>query len=224
MATAPANSANGQLPTPASAPVGPEVELFRRAQGGDRGAFGQLAIRTQGRLYNAILRIIGDRDEARELTQETFVKALTAIDTFRGQSQPYTWLFRIGVNLAISQIRRDSRRRTFSLDVPRPGRAGSDQERGLADRMSREQPLPSAELERKETQQRVLTALGSLEPEVRALLVMRDIDGLDYEQMAEALEVPLGTLKSRIFRARLALREALEEAEANANHEKGRRA
>ena len=81
-----------------------DAELFRRAQSGDRGAFGQIVLLFQDRLYNAILRMVGDPDEARELTQETFTRALVKIESFRGESGPYTWLFRIAVNLSISQL------------------------------------------------------------------------------------------------------------------------
>jgi RNA polymerase sigma-70 factor (ECF subfamily) len=186
-----------------------EADLFRRAQTGDRGAFGQLAIRLQDRLYNAILRVVGDRDEARELTQETFVKALVKIESFRGESQPYTWLFRIGVNLAISHLRKVQRRRTFSLDAPSRGRGTDDQASALIDRLSRDQAGPGDAMERQETSKQVLAAMGNLDAECRAILVMRDVEGMDYQQMAEVLSVPLGTLKSRLFRARLALREQL---------------
>ncbi len=197
------------LRIPPKADESRDVDLFRRSQTGDRGAFGQLAIRLQDRLYNAILRIVGDREEARELTQETFLKALNSIDSFRGEAQPYTWLFRIGVNLAISQIRKNQRRRTFSLDATFPNRAGDGQASALVDRLSRDQASPSDAMEKREKQQLVLIALGKLDVEYRAILVMRDIDGMDYQQMADALNLPLGTLKSRLFRARLSLREQL---------------
>ena len=196
-----------------------EAELFRQAQAGDRGAFGQVAIGCQDRLYNALLRIVGDRDEARELAQETFVHALAKIDSFRGDSQPYTWLFRIGMNLAISHIRKVRRVRVFSLDRPGDprrssrydsnGYAGDAQASGLVDRLRRGQPPPSAGMEQRETAQQVLTALGKLDVEYRAILVMRDIDDLPYQDMADQLNLPLGTLKSRLFRARRALREEL---------------
>ena len=185
-----------------------ELELFRRAQTGDRGAFGQLAIRTQDRLYNAIVRVVGDREEARDLMQETFVKALSKIEGFRGESQPFTWVFRIGVNLAISHLRKVRRRRTFSLNATISG--SDDQASGLIDRIaSRDDTQPGDAMERAETQQQVLTALGALDAEYRAILVMRDIEGMDYQSMADVLTIPLGTLKSKLFRARLALREQI---------------
>ncbi|MGB7156584.1 MAG: sigma-70 family RNA polymerase sigma factor [Tepidisphaeraceae bacterium] len=192
-------------------------DLFRKAQAGDRGAYGQIAIRYQHRLFNAIVRMIGDREEARELTQETLVRGLSKIDGFRGESQPYTWLFRIAVNLSISRLRKVSRRRTFSLDAPsrgngRPG-YDDDQAAGLIERVrSRDQDAgPAEQAEHRERNEQVVAALGRLDAEYRAVLVMRDIEGFDYQQMADVLGLPLGTLKSRLFRARLALRDELKE-------------
>lgn len=193
-----------------------DVELFRKAQLGDRGAFGQIVLLFQDRIYNGILRLVGNPDEARELTQETFTRALVKIDSFRGHAGPYTWLFRIAVNLAISQLRKVQRRRTFSLDQPTGRDNGQatkrdDQAAGLAERIAEQKtPTPAQSVEDRERNEQVLAALGRLDAEYRAVLVMRDIEGFDYEQMAQVLDLPLGTLKSRLFRARLALRDELK--------------
>jgi RNA polymerase sigma-70 factor (ECF subfamily) len=197
-----------------------EIDLLRKAQQGDRASYGELVVAYQDRLYNAVLRLVGDFDEARELTQEAFTRGLMKLDSFRGDASPYTWLFRIAVNLAISHLRKVQRHRVFSLDAPpRNGngrqRDRDDQASGLADRVSRDgtgrstSALPPEDLERKELHGQVLTALGRLDAEYRAVLVMRDIEGFDYQQMADILGLPLGTLKSRLFRARLALRDEL---------------
>jgi hypothetical protein len=98
-----------------------EADLLRRAQFGDRAAFGQIVLRFQDRLYNSILRLVGDVEEARDLTQETFTRALVKIESFRGEAGPYTWLFRIAVNLAISQLRKVQKHRVFSLDAASGG-------------------------------------------------------------------------------------------------------
>ena len=194
----------------------PDIALLQKAQAGDRGAYGQVVLLYQDRLYNAVLRLVGDREEARELTQEAFMRGLMKIDSFRGDASPYTWLFRIAVNLAISHLRKTSRFRVFSLDRPGGGKGGrhgdDDQASGLLDRVARERPdsAPPAKLEGRERDQAVLTALGRLDAEYRAVLVMRDIEGFDYQQMADVLGLPLGTLKSRLFRARLALRDELK--------------
>lgn len=193
------------------------VDWMHQAREGDRAAYGQVVRACQDRLYNAVLRLVGDREEAQELTQEAFTRGLMKIESFRGDSGPYTWLFRIAMNLAISQLRKVRRHRVFSLD--RPSNAGGsrrpaesdDQAAGLVDRMARDPAdSPPEQLEKRERHQQVLAALGRLEDEYRAVLVMRDIEGFDYRQMAEILDMPLGTLKSRLFRARLALREQLK--------------
>ncbi len=198
------------FPVEPSASSGREAQWLRKAQAGDRSAYGQVVLAYQDRLFNAVLRLVGNADEARELTQEAFTRGLMKIESFRGDSSPYTWLFRIAVNLAISQLRKVQRHRTFSLDGSSNG-VGSDPDRGSrADGLSRsdDEPPPQA-LERQERHQQVLSALGRLDAEYRAVLVMRDIEGFDYQQMAEVLGMPLGTLKSRLFRARLALRDEL---------------
>jgi RNA polymerase sigma-70 factor (ECF subfamily) len=197
------------------AAVARELELIRKAKGGDRGAYGRLVVTYQDRLYNAILRIVGDHEEARELAQETFTRGLDKLDGFRGDASPYTWLFRIATNLAISRLRKVQRHRTFSLDAgplvsQRAEPNSPDQASSLIDRMSGESSSrPDDELEKKERNQKVLEALGRLDVEYRAVLVMRDIEEFDYQQMADVLGLPLGTLKSRLFRARLALRDEL---------------
>src|SRR5688572_26488266 len=206
----------GARPNGASTGLRPDVALLQKAQAGDRGAYGQLVVLYQDRLYNAVLRLVGDREEARELTQEAFTRGLEKINSFRGDASPYTWLFRIAVNLAISQLRKVQRNRVFSLDRPgyngngRHGAAADDQASGLLDRVAQDRsPQPSERAENKERDEEVLAALGRLDAEYRAVLVMRDIEGFDYQQMADVLGLPLGTLKSRLFRARLALRDEL---------------
>ena len=195
-----------------------ELDLLLRAQRGDRPAYGQLVQAYQDRLYNAVLRLIGDREEARELTQEAFTRGLVKIDSFRGDAAPYTWLFRIAVNLAISRIRKVQRHRVFSLswsgrngNGQHCGNGSEDQASSLMDRLAHNSAQPHEELERREQGEQVVAALGRLDAEYRAVLVMRDIEGFDYQQMADILGLPLGTLKSRLFRARLALRDELKD-------------
>jgi RNA polymerase sigma-70 factor (ECF subfamily) len=148
---------------------------------------------------------------------------LVKIDSFRGEAQPYTWLFRIALNLAISQLRKTHRRRTFTIGTgdssgsngrASSGRAGSnsdDQAAGLLDRVAQDRGAvdPAEQVEHRERNEQVVAALGRLDAEYRAILVMRDVEGFDYQQMADVLNLPLGTLKSRLFRARIALRDEL---------------
>jgi RNA polymerase sigma-70 factor (ECF subfamily) len=158
--------------------------------------------------------MVGDPEDARELTQEAFTRALDRLETFRGESGPYTWLFRSAMNLAISRLRQDQRRRTFSLDAGTGGngkyRDTSGQASSLMDRVAADaKESPSARLERRERDQQVLAAMGRIDADYRAVLIMRDVEGFDYQQMADVLGLPLGTLKSRLFRARVALRDEL---------------
>jgi len=205
----PGNSSSG----PPDADAVKTAALIKKARSGDRTAYGQIVQLYQDRLFNGLLRMVGDPEEARELMQETFARGLEKIDTFRGDASPYTWLFRIGINLAISQLRRDERRRTFSLDGFSASNNGSmhegDQAAGLAGQIASRGDQPSHAMERREKHQIVLDALGRIDPEYRALLIMRDVEGFAYQQMSDALNVPLGTLKSRLFRARIALRDEL---------------
>jgi RNA polymerase sigma-70 factor (ECF subfamily) len=194
-----------------------DAELLTRAKAGDRAAFGQIVLKYQDRLYNAVLRLVGDPEEARELAQETFARGLAKLDTYRGDAAPYTWLFRIATNLAISQLRKVQRHRTFSLDGTGGVGGGQsngrspprDQAAGLAERLRAGGAGPAERVENRERDEMVVAALGRLDAEYRAVLVMRDIEGFDYQQMADVLGLPLGTLKSRLFRARLALRDEL---------------
>ena len=101
-----------------AAPDTTELDLIKKAQHGDRGAYGRLVGLYQDRLYNALLRMVGEPDEARDLAQETFTRGLDKLDGFRGDASPYTWLFRIATNLSISRLRKVQRHRTFSLDSP----------------------------------------------------------------------------------------------------------
>jgi RNA polymerase sigma-70 factor (ECF subfamily) len=165
----------------------------------------------QDRLFNAVVRLVGDRDEAAELTQEAFTHGLAALDSFRGESGPYTWLFRIALNLSISQLRKVQRRRTFSLDRPSTNNnRHGDQAASLIDHVRQTSAGPSEIVEGRERAEQVVAALGRVDPEYRAVLIMRDIEGFDYQQMADVLGLPLGTLKSRLFRARIALRDELK--------------
>lgn len=179
--------------------------LFDAARQGDRSAFGHLVQIYQDRLYNGVLRLVGDHDEAKELVQEALLKALQNISTHRGESGAYTWMFRIALNLAISRMRQVRRHRTFSLNA-----RSYANDRSAAERLADERtPAPGDRLDQRERDALVLAAVGRLDVEYRALIVLRDLEGFDYKQMADLLDLPLGTLKSRLFRARLALREEL---------------
>jgi RNA polymerase sigma-70 factor (ECF subfamily) len=165
---------------------------------GDTSAFGQLVEQYQDRLYNAILRVLGSAEDARDVVQDAFVQAFLKLETFRGSSAFYTWLYRIAFNLAMSHARR--RRPTASLDEAKAGYGGEPVDG---------QPAPDADVLGREQVELVHAALARLGAEHRQILVLREIEGCRYEQIAEILDVPVGTVRSRLFRARLLLRDEL---------------
>jgi RNA polymerase sigma-70 factor, ECF subfamily len=175
-----------------------DAALIAATLAGDSAAFGRLVGLYQDRLYNSLLRVTGSAEDAGDIVQDTFVQAYVKLDSFRGASAFYTWLYRIAFNLAMSHRRRE--RITVSLDGMKEN-LGSQPLDG--------QPSPAAQIERNEQIEMVHAALAELSDEYRAILVLREIDGYRYEEIAEILELPIGTVRSRLFRARLQLRDQL---------------
>lgn len=173
---------------------------------GDTEAFGLLVRRYQDRLYHTVYRLVENAEDALDVVQEAFINAYQSLDSFKGDSLFFTWLYRIAVNSAISLRRK--RRVVLSIDGLREGEPGADP----AD--PSEITQPGHGLEQKEQERRIKRALARLSPEHRAVLVMKDMEGQKYEAMAEVLQVPIGTIRSRLHRARLELRELLEQEES----------
>jgi RNA polymerase sigma-70 factor (ECF subfamily) len=174
--------------------------LIAECLGGRRDAFGELVYRYQGRLYNAAARLVDHPEDAADVVQDAFLNAYQSLHTFKGESEFFTWLYRIAFNTAISFKRR--KRATVSLDV-----AGADAAREPDD--PSEYVRPGATLERGEEEKQLHDALGRLSHEHRDVLVLKDIEGMKYEEIADILGVPVGTIRSRLHRARLELRELL---------------
>ncbi|NLX99131.1 MAG: sigma-70 family RNA polymerase sigma factor [Rhodopirellula sp.] len=177
-----------------------DSQLIAETLAGDTAAFGQLVEQYQDRLYNTILRIVGGREDARDIVQEAFVQAFLKLDTFQQNSAFYTWLYRIAFNVAASHRRR--RRPSVSVDYVH-------QTTGQQPVDSR--PGPEHRMEEAERRQQVEQAIAALSEEHRAVLVLREIDGCCYETISEMLGLPIGTVRSRLHRARLQLREQLRE-------------
>ncbi|NIM66637.1 MAG: sigma-70 family RNA polymerase sigma factor [Armatimonadetes bacterium] len=159
------------------------------------------------KIFNLILRLVGDYEEATDLTSDTFVQALRGLPKFRRQSQPYTWLYRIAVNLCKNHFRRKAHRArffAFSLDQ---GRESDGEESTPEIEDCRYEP--GRVLEERELQREVEKAIGALAPDLRMAVVLRDFQGLSYQEMAEILDCSLEAIKSRLFRARAALRKSL---------------
>ncbi len=184
-----------------------DAALVESVKKGDMHAFGALVAKYQDRIYNMILRMCGQAADAEELAQETFLKALERIGQFRGNSQFYTWLFRIGTNLTLSHRRRGGRIKFHPLDNGDDGQTQADSL--TAAMASRREAPPDARAQAADSDRKISAALEELDEEFRLVVVLREIEEMDYTQIADVLEVPVGTVKSRLHRARLILQEKL---------------
>ena len=180
-----------------------EQELIRRAKGGDQSAFEQLVLDHQNRVFTLAFRMVNDREEAADLAQEAFLKAWQGLPAFQGDSSFGTWLHRLATNVCIDFLRRQKRRKEIEPIV-----SLDDEEAGWAEPADPEQD-PHRQLERAELSRAVARGLEALPDAQRQILVMRELSGLSYQEIGEALDLDLGTVKSRIARARLALRKIL---------------
>lgn len=192
-----------------------ELAIVDRIRSGDSRAWSELIVRYQDRLYAVCLRMVRDRELATDLTQDAFVKVIQGLHSYDGRAKLSTWMIRVTMNVCLSRLRSEKLRRHASLEAmaERP-RGGSEEGSGgltAADQFSqiREQSQDES-VEFHEDRERVLRALSTLDPDQRAVLILCDCRGLPYEQIAEVLGVAVGTVKSRLFRARAALRDAVE--------------
>ena len=182
--------------------------LVVQAQRGDSSAMNTLIIKYQGRIYNAILRICVDVEDASELTQDTFVKVMQNLEKFEARSSFYTWIFRIAVNLTITYCKKNVRLDLRSIDA---GNFQGDGQVRLKEILNDGRTLePARIVEDKEILEFIKKAIIKLDEDQRAVLILRDIEGMNYAQIAQSLDVELGTVKSRLSRARVNLREFLE--------------
>lgn len=186
-----------------------DIILVRQCQRGDSKAMDCLILKYQDRVYNTILKICQNRDDAAELTQDTFVKVLESIQTFSGRSSFYTWLFRVAVNLTLNHCRRRFKASTASLDAANE-RLEKEKERLVSLLADPNGPDPAEIVQQKELAQIVVNLIGQLPQDFRVVLVLRDIEQMSYAHIAEVLEIEIGTVKSRLSRARTLLRDLLE--------------
>lgn len=198
-----------------------DARLSVAARRGDNKALATLIERHQTRVYRMCLRITGNEEAAAEATQDALLRAVRAISTFDDRSQFSTWITRIAINACYSRARSEKLRRHASLDSPIPGfSAGSEAPSSLGNSLPAGEQTPALRVQQSEDRARVLAALALLDVEARTILLLRDGHDLEYDQIAEMLGIAIGTVKSRLFRARVALREAME-GNAGAN-ESGR--
>lgn len=183
-----------------------EQELVERAKKGEEAAFEVLVTDNEKRIYNLCRRLTGNPEDAAELTQEAFLNAWRGLGRFQGESSFSTWLYRLATNACIDFLRREKRRQNLSMTV-----SLDDEEEARQVELPDERYTPEAELERAETRRAVAAGLEKLTPEHRQVLVMREINGLSYAEIGSVLGLEEGTVKSRIARARNALRKVLTE-------------
>ncbi len=176
-----------------------DEELIARVQRGDKKAFDLLVLRYQHKVTNLVSRYIRDHSEALDVTQEAFIKAYRALPKFRGDSAFYTWLYRIAINTAKNYLVAQSRR---------PTNSGIDAE--IAEQIEggdrlKEQATPENQLLKDEIAETVSRAMDELPEDLRTAITLRELEGLSYEEIARAMSCPIGTVRSRIFRAREAI-------------------
>jgi len=181
-----------------------DQQLVERAQRGDKQAFGLLVQKYQRKLARLLSRFIRDPAEVEDVAQEAFIKAYRALPAFRGDSAFYTWLYRIGINTAKNYLMALGRRAPTSTEVDAEEAEGFDEGEQLRDINTPESVLLS-----KEIAQTVNATIEKLPEELRTAIQMREIEGMSYEDIAKAMDCPIGTVRSRIFRAREAVSEQL---------------
>jgi RNA polymerase sigma-70 factor (ECF subfamily) len=196
-------------PREGSAPAGAgveqsDLELVRRAQRGERGAFDLLVLRYQHKVVKLVARLLRDPTEAEDVAQDAFVKAYRALGSFRGDSAFYTWLFRIAVNTARnSMAARQRRPLDYEADL-------GENEQSVVESRMRHSDTPEAAALTDEIHRTVNRAVEALPEDLRTAIVLREIEGLSYEEIAAAMDCPVGTVRSRIFRAREAIDRSLK--------------
>ncbi len=179
-----------------------EPGLVAAAVQGNRDAYGQLVRKYQDRLMTTVYHVVQDRADAEDVVQETFLRAFVHLRTFAGRSAFFTWLTRIALNLAIGEHRRRAR-----IPFRQPAEFSPDEPVDHGD-------LPGDRMMREESASQIQKALAALAPDQRAVLVLRTVEGLNYQEISQVLDLNVGTVRSRLHRARMQLRDLLHSADA----------
>lgn len=186
-----------------------EHVLLEAASRGDGAAYRGLVERYQGRVYSLVYGMVRNREDARDITQDAFVKAYRNLSTFRLESGFYTWLYRIAMNLAIDFVRKRSRREISSFDEGVAARDGDE----IAE--AHNDDGPSRQLERKQLFGKIMDAMELLPEDQRQVILLRELEGMQYREIAEIMGIPEGTVMSRLFYARKKLQKLLSESGAD---------
>jgi RNA polymerase sigma-70 factor (ECF subfamily) len=187
-----------------------DAMLVERTVAGDQKAFELLVIKYQRRIQRLIGRMVRDVDLVEDIAQDTFIRAYRALAQFRGEAQFYTWLYRIAVNTAKKALMELKRNPTVSEHSFRSGQSDEGDETSPLENELISSETPEAVLAGKEIAQMVNAAMDALPEELRLAITLREIEGLSYEEIAEAMNCPIGTVRSRIFRAREAISERIK--------------
>lgn len=180
-----------------------DTYLVKRSQEGETKAFELLILRYQRRIFNVVFRIVRNEDVVEDLAQETFLNAFKSIRNFKGGSSFYTWLYRIAVNVCIN-YRTKQKRATFVDE-------GVMETEGVAERASGAEISPERAVRSLESSVAISEAVDSLPEDIRTAIIMREYEGLSYQEIAEIVDCPIGTVRSRIFRGRAILKEMLKD-------------
>ncbi|HEY3331120.1 MAG TPA: sigma-70 family RNA polymerase sigma factor [Capsulimonadaceae bacterium] len=195
----------------------PDTALLARCREDDPTAFDEIVLRYKQKIFQYILRMVGDSEEAEDLTQEVFVKTYLSLSSFRSQSSLNTWLYRIAGNICIDAHRKRSRKEnafggpTVSLDDGRNDTGDGVDEARPAKEAPDDRYEPYHVLEMRELDVQIQEALSLLPDKMRTVVILHDLEGLPYEDIAEIVDCPLGTVKSRLFNARVQLRDTLKQ-------------
>lgn len=187
-----------------------DLELLQAVIEGDTTAFRGLVEKYQGRVYAMVYGMIRNREDARDITQEAFVKAYKNLDSFRLESSFYTWLYRIAMNLAIDLTRKKKRQGTTSFDE---AVASKNLDGGISELHHGDSP--SKKLERKETYKLIMDALEKLPADQKQVILLRELEGLSYKEISDVMDIPEGTVMSRLFYARKKLQKLLVQFQPN---------
>ncbi|NDY94463.1 RNA polymerase sigma factor RpoE [Wenzhouxiangella limi] len=177
--------------------------LVERVQKGDKRAFDMLVLKYQHKIISLVSRYVSDHAEAMDVAQEAFIKAYRALKRFRGDSAFYTWLYRIAINTAKNYLVAQSRR------PPQSDVDAGDAEQYQVDSRLKDRASPEHELLREEIEQTIHDAIAELPEDLRIAITLREMEGMSYEEIATTMECPIGTVRSRIFRAREAIDQRL---------------
>jgi len=181
-----------------------DAELVKRVQAGDKSAFDLLVLKYQQRIINLVSRYVSDHHAAMDVSQEAFIKAYRGLQNFRGESAFYTWMYRIAINTAKNYLASQGRKTPdFAVDA-------QDAEQFEGDSALKEYATPEKEMMREEIQEVVTKAIEALPDDLKIAITLRELEGMSYEEIAESMDCPIGTVRSRIFRAREAIDKRLK--------------